>query len=252
MQLNASGERTEANIVEDLHIDRACILRYLKARSYNQEAACKMLDETIAWRKDFQVSKIHTDWKKDIELESSTGKMYVRGFDRDGHVLLYMKPRYENTSHHDNNLRHLVFHLEKAAACMLANSGGAVEKLSLLIDYDQFSLFNAPPFKTSMGVLNILQNHYPERLFKGYIIRPPWIFNAFWNAIYPFIDPVTKSKVVMLGSDLNEIRETLKNDIDLAVLEECLGGDDPRPYNHILYLKEENFSLDFHGILEKE
>jgi hypothetical protein len=135
---------------------------------------------------------------------------------------------------------------------MLANRDGTVEKLSLLIDYDGFSLLNAPPLKTSMGVLNILQKHYPERLFRGYIMRPPWIFSAFWNAIYPFIDPVTKSKVVMLGFDIDEIRNALEKDIDLEVLDDSLGGYDKRPFDHKLFLKEENFHLDFNAILAKE
>jgi CRAL/TRIO domain len=97
--------------------------------------------------------------------------MYIRGHDRAGHPLLYMKPRLENTYDHEGNMKHLVYTMERT--CGIAKKGNQKsEKMSLLIDYEGFSLFNAPPMKTSTETLSILQNHYPERLPKAYLIRP--------------------------------------------------------------------------------
>jgi hypothetical protein len=61
--------------------------------------------------------------------------------------------------------------------------------MCLLIDYEGFSIFNAPPMKTSQETLSILQNQYPERLHRAYLIRPPFYFSIFWSLISPFIDP---------------------------------------------------------------
>lgn len=130
-------------------------------------------------------------------MMSMPGKMYVRGFSRDGHALLYMRPSLENTNDHHGNMKHLVYTMERIVAVSDALPTGN-EKIVLLIDYGGFNLSAGPPLKTSRETLTILQDHYPERLHVAYCIRPPWIFNAFWTVISPFIDPKTKEKVQLL------------------------------------------------------
>ena len=161
-----------------------------------------MLHETIKWRKEFGLENIHSTWKETIEFENETGKTYIRGYDNEGHVILYMKPRNENSKSHDGNLKHVVYNLEKAIACMEATTHQ--QKMVLLIDYDGFSMSNAPPMKTSKATfLTILQDHYPERLFRAYVIKPLTIFYGFFKLISPFIDPVTKAKIVMITNKGN-------------------------------------------------
>lgn len=36
--------------------------------------------------------------------ESATGKQYIHGEDRDGHPVIYQKPRYENTKDYDQQV----------------------------------------------------------------------------------------------------------------------------------------------------
>ena len=44
-------------------------------------------------------------------------------------------------------------------------------------------------------MLHIIQTHYPERLGLALIINVPFLINAFFNVIMPFVDPVTRNKV---------------------------------------------------------
>jgi hypothetical protein len=44
-------------------------------------------------------------------------------------------------------------------------------------------------------VLNILQDHYPERLGLALILNVPWLLNTFFKLITPFVDPVTRNKM---------------------------------------------------------
>jgi hypothetical protein len=52
-----------------------------------------------------------------------------------------------------------------------------------------------PSFATSKAVLNILQTHYPERLGHALIANVPFLLNAFYKLITPFIDPRTRVKM---------------------------------------------------------
>lgn len=203
-----------------------------------------MLRETIEWRKKFEMHKLHTEFKDTIALENATGKMYVRGFDLEGNPLIYMKPVNENTKNHDGNIKHLVYTMERAVACMDAKGSGAT-KLSLVIDYDGYTMSHAPTMKTSTETLNILQNHYPERLKCAYCIRAPFVFYAFFKMVSPFIDPVTKKKISMIkNAELGTAGCQLSKEIDAALLEKSVGGQDSRPFDSKQYLAAP-FDQDF-------
>lgn len=221
--------------------------RYLRARSYDIHKATELLENTLIWRKDFGLKEMQ-DWTV-ISTENSTGKMYVRGKDKEGRPLIIMRPKYENTNDHDGNMKHLVYNLERAVACMVDTA--ADDKVTLLIDYDGYSLRNAPPLKTSMETLRVLQDHYPERLNKIFMIRPPWIFYAAFSLVSPFIDPVTAAKIVMLQASAEDARDRLLQDIEAEVLESSLGGQDDRPFDSSLYLQSE-LEHCFHAVLTNQ
>lgn len=46
----------------------------------------------------------------------------------------------------------------------------------------------------------ISQNYYPERLGKLYLINAPWGFSSVFSVVKGFLDPVTVSKIHVLGT----------------------------------------------------
>jgi len=209
-----------------------------------------MLQATLTWRQEFDVQGVRSGAYADvIRSENATGKIYCRGFDNQGRVIMYMRPRNENTKNHEGNLRHLVYHMERAIAIMKAKGQG-VEKICLVIDYEGYNLHNAPPMKTSKATLHILSDYYPERLGVAYFVHPPWIFKAFWKVFYPFIDPVTKSKFIFLDKPPSHKNSqgVLAKNFDLSVLEQVVGGQAPSDFDSTVYLAAE-MHLEYSEVL---
>jgi len=118
--------------------DAYMVLRHLRAEKGNVSDAIDATKRTLSWQKEFGVKDIKTCIGHNEELEAilrkenETGKLYVRGHDKDGRAILYMRSAKENTNHETNNMRHLVYHMEKAVACSAAKGRS---KICIIVDY---------------------------------------------------------------------------------------------------------------------
>lgn len=209
-------------------------LRHFRADKGNVEKAVKRIKYAIQWRKDFGVEKILQaatstnsddddnelkEIKKILMHESSPGKMYVRNHDNAKRAILYMFPVRENTNHPTHNIMHLVYSIERAIACTEKNG---LEKIVMIMDFKDWKMKHAAPLSTTKQTIHILQDCYVERLERAYITNAPLIFRTFWNMVKPFLDPVTKAKIVFCSSKsgMNE----LKSNFDVEKVETCALG----------------------------
>lgn len=71
---------------------------------------------------------------------------------------------------------------------------------------------------------NIGQNYYPERMGKFYIINAPMMFSGTWNIVKRWLDPVTVSKIKIIGRNEKSVREALLEEIPAENLPAEFGG----------------------------
>ena len=225
--------------------DDGMVLRHYRAEKGNVDSAITKIKSTIRWRREFGVADIVTcfdDMNGDsLQLlrdtfreEAKTGKLYVRGHDREGRAIQYMAPGRENTRGETNQMKFLVYTLERAIACTAAaqawrrrvgirdTTNVGEEKICIIINFDQWTLRKSPPMSTTLYTLEILQKHYCERLHRAYVFNPPKFFVYFWNLIHRFVDPVTKDKIQFCTGD--EGLKKIERDIDLRNVEDFVGG----------------------------
>jgi hypothetical protein len=155
-----SAKTTETSPVTDderMWLTRECLLRYLRAAKWNVQQATQRLRSTLVWRREFGTDTFTADY---ISEENSTGKQVLLGFDNEGRPCLYLLPQNQNTKESPKQVEHLVYMLERTIDLHPPGQEG----LALLIDFKNTGAGGTPSLGTAKQVLNILQNHYPERL----------------------------------------------------------------------------------------
>ncbi|PPR00899.1 hypothetical protein CVT24_000384 [Panaeolus cyanescens] len=183
----ANVEKGELSEQEKFWLSKETILRYLRASKWKVSVAIERIEATLKWRREFGLND--TVNAALVEPEAVTGKEVIFGYDTSGRPALYMIPSRQNTSESPRQVQHAVWMLERTIDLMEPG----VETIALLINFADRG--KNPSISTARTVLNILQDHYPERLGISLIINIPFLINAFFKIIMPFVDPITRQKV---------------------------------------------------------
>jgi hypothetical protein len=178
-------------------VDNPCLCRFLIASGGDVAAAAAGLCDTLAWRTEFGVESLAISRWDVIQTEALDGKAYCSaGRDRQGRPILMLRSANERTFDNKGpqcgNMVNLVYHMERTLASMHPQSDG---KWTLVIDFRNYSILNAPPMSTSKMTIKIFQCYYPERLAVAILVDAPGLFRMAWKALSPFVDPQTKAKV---------------------------------------------------------
>jgi hypothetical protein len=114
-------------------------------------------------------------------------------------------------------LKLYIYTMEKAIASMK----DGVYQVIMIFDMEKYSRANSPPISVTLELLDILSRHYPERMYTTFFVYQPWIFNIFYNILWPFMDNRQREKLNIIGTDFEKILKL----VDQSQLETKYGGD---------------------------
>ena len=210
--------------------DQNLPLRHFRADKGDIDKAIKRIKYTIQWRNEFNVDTMiraaHEPTTpeemqiRDILMkESETGKMYVRGYDRDGRAILYIYQKRENSNNPEHNIMHLIYQLERMTAC---TERQGYEKSVVILDFLGWGMKHSSSMALTKATINILENCYVERIARVYFTNAPLVFRTFYNMVKPFLDPVTKAKIVFASG--KQGRSEMDKHFDPESCEKCAFG----------------------------
>lgn len=220
---------------EKVWLTRECFLRYLRATKWNVSESIDRLKSSLKWRREFGISHLgeengDTVTADLVAVENESGKELVLGYENNARPILYLKPGRQNTKTSHRQVQHMVFMLERVIDFMPQGQ----DSLALLIDFKEYhdvpnkaGSMKIPPLSTGKEVLHILQTHYPERLGKALLTNIPWLAWTFLKLIHPFIDPMTREKLVF--------DEPFIKYVPADQLDTTYGGDLDFKYDHDIY-----------------
>lgn len=205
---------------ERLFLTRECLLRYLRATKWVVGDAEARLLATLVWRRGYGPENLAADY---VSNENETGKQVIIGYDGNARPCLYLIPSRQNTPRSDKQIQHLVFMLERVIDLMVPGQ----ESLALLINFAETKPGQGASVGQGRQFMHILQNHYPERLGRCLITNVPFLIWGFFKLIAPFIDPVTREKMIF--------NEDMSQYVPPSQLLRTNGGEVEFVYDHAVY-----------------
>lgn len=237
--------RKQGYILNDQLTDPNMIRRYYRAKRGDMDKTLISIKSTIKWREESFINAFphifsqnnllwNIEMQAFIRFENSTGKCYVRGYDRDGRATIVMHPRNENSPSGEDSFKHMLYNIERAIACTRRRTNGAVDTFNFIVDFKDYQSKQSPSFSRTKESISIAQNHYPERLHRAYLIDTTGFMNLLWNLAKPFIDPKTRAKIEFIPR--KNVYSVLSKYYDRKELESCFGGCANRDFHSEEYL----------------
>ncbi|KAI1331588.1 CRAL-TRIO domain-containing protein [Xylariaceae sp. FL0255] len=247
------------------HLDSLTMLRFLRARKFDVEAAKKMFLESEEWRNKLTVwdpekgvnrlmslhdkepaanppenplklDELVRTWDKDGSFKRQLSEFYKQFYhktDKDGRPCYFeklggvdFKALRDKDYTNDKMLLNLAVEYEKMVdprlpACS-RRAGHLLETSCTVMDVAGVSLFSPGQIYEYIKQASAMSNNnYPERLGKMYVINAGWIVTNAWKFVKSFLDPVTASKIQVLGSSY---KKTLLEQIPEDSLPAIYGG----------------------------
>uniref|UniRef100_A0A0D6R3Y5 CRAL-TRIO domain-containing protein n=1 Tax=Araucaria cunninghamii TaxID=56994 RepID=A0A0D6R3Y5_ARACU len=201
-------------------VDDPTLRRFLYARESDVQNACNLYLKYRKWRQTFVPFGYVSERMISNELKKNLVSM--QGFDKKGRPIAVIHLARHKPCHKtiEDLKRLFVYVFDKMSSSASRGQG----KFCIIADLDGWTYKNVD-IHGCLAVLEILQDYYPERLGKVFVIHMPYIFWAAWNIVYPFIDRRTREKVLLI--DNKHIQKTLLKDIDESQLPEIYGGKLP-------------------------
>eukprot|EP01018_Ginkgo_biloba_P004818 Gb_20479 [translate_table: standard] len=179
------------------------LLKFLRARDFRVNDAFVMLQNSVAWRKEFGADGIlEEDLGFDDHLDAVA---YMHSYDKEGHPVCYNaygifrdKELYQKIFGDDEKLKKFlrwrIQILEKGIRLLNFKPGGVNAMIQIT------DLKNMPKRElraASNQILALFQDNYPEMVAKKVFINVPWYFSALYSVFSPFLTQRTKSKFVI-------------------------------------------------------
>jgi hypothetical protein len=188
-------------------------LRFLRGRKRDVPKTYRALCKHDEWRTELCVDKLgDREFSEDSRRKIKSGHAYLM---KDGQPVVYIIARF-----HDKNnrcveeLRDFIIHSFEDA---LKYSNPLEERMNIVFDLYGFSM-KCMDYEVVQTIIHILGFNYPETLHRAFIINCPMLFSACWFVIGPWIDEVTRTKIVFCSAP------ELTNHIEASTIPEDIQG----------------------------
>ncbi|KAK7848273.1 CRAL-TRIO domain-containing protein YKL091C [Quercus suber] len=196
------------------------LMRFLIARSMDQDKAAKMFVQWQNWRAAIAPNGAISESEIQDELEPR--KIYLQGLSKDKYPVMIVKASKHFPSKDNVQFKKFVVHLlDKTIASAFKGREIGNEKLIGILDLQNIGYKNIDARGLITG-FQFLQAYYPERLAKCFILHMPRFFVSVWRMVSRFLEKATLEKIVIVTNE--DERQDFIKEVGEEVLPEEYGG----------------------------
>ncbi|KAL0005200.1 hypothetical protein SO802_012761 [Lithocarpus litseifolius] len=196
------------------------LMRFLIARSMDQDKAAKMFVQWQNWRAAIVPNGVISE--SEIEDELEPRKIYLQGLSKDKYPVMIIKSSKHFPSKDNVQFKKFVVHLlDKTIASSFKGREIGNEKLIGILDLQNIGYKNIDARGLITG-FQFLQAYYPERLAKCFILHMPRFFVSVWRMVSRFLEKATLEKIVIVTNE--DERQDFIKEVGEEVLPEEYGG----------------------------
>lgn len=237
-ELTPEEQQDLSALMEKLsHIDhwKNCpdtVVRFLRARPGDVDAAATMFETMIQWRRDNQVDTILDDYDPPTLLKEKFPGTMMDGLDKDGDPIYIGRLGATDADGfiarfgEAEMLRHAIWVRELITrgewiSDYEQRQGRPVKRITIIEDLHGLSLMPSRAMLSLYGkVMRLDQDNYCETAKKLIIVRAPFVFRAIWGIVKHFFDPGVVDKMVFTSS--SDYQTVLDEYMERDVLPPCI------------------------------
>ncbi|XP_074026952.1 SEC14-like protein 2 isoform X2 [Leptinotarsa decemlineata] len=220
--------RTVADVLQAHHDDHF-LLRWLRARNWNLEAAEKMLRQSMKWRQQWEVDGALKEWKPPdvITLYHPSG---TTGFDKDGAPVICVPfvgfdvVGLLHSATRQDLIKMTISILEKNLD-MAAKTGE--NQVVVIFDMEGFNLRQyawRPAAEMVISLIQMYEANYPEILKACFIINAPRVFAIAFGVVKKFLNDYTLGKIQIFKSNPQKWKAAILKNITPENIPKHYGG----------------------------
>ncbi|XP_053625554.1 SEC14-like protein 2 [Plodia interpunctella] len=227
--------RSVKDVLKPEHNDHF-LLRWLRARQWDPDAAEKMLRDSMKWREKWEIDTTLQTWEPPEVLQKYFPSGST-GFDKEGSPIIIVPfvgldvwGMLHSLSRMDV-IRMVIKTLEEylaSARKQALEHGPAALKVTVIFDLEGFNLRQyawKPAAEMVFTLLQIYEANYPEILKTCFIVNAPKVFSLAFSIIKKFMHEYTISKIRIYGSDSKKWQAQVLTIIDKEQLPVHYGGN---------------------------
>lgn len=219
-------QKEYADQIKTQKVPDSMLIRFIRGYSKDQDPQKKtrdMLTQALKWRKDNNVDKVMEEKMEKSDLHAKVWPHGVIGYDKNGRPiycervgqtdpssLMEQLTMEELQRFHVRSMEQVTFLKDRLSQ----KRGVMLYKHNVILDLNGLgmSIMSSSFYKPFKSLIDIDQYYYPETLNKLYMVNAPWIFRTFWAIVKPWIDPATRERILVCGTDqLKELMD--ENDL---------------------------------------